>query len=163
MSTDPSILDQSADERYHKGQSLGGFTWPEDAAGGPRPSFSKEKPANTNGPNLSQWDTSSLLSLPLLGSKTLGQHQSILGGIFGAALIALGVLVYMTLSQSDASTHYLKATGQSLLQSERLAKAATQALTGNESAFADLAGSADLLVKAVNVLHSGDPVAKVEP
>jgi len=163
MSTDPSILDQSADEKYHKGQSLGGFTWPEDAAGGPRPSFSKEKPANTNGPNLSQWDTSSLLSLPLLGSKTLGQHQSILGGVFGAALIALGVLVYMTLSQSDASTHYLKATGQSLLQSERLAKAATQALTGNESAFADLAGSADLLVKAVNVLHSGDPVAKVEP
>ncbi len=104
-----------------------------------------------------------MLSMPLLGSRTLGQHQSILGGIFGAALIALGVLVYMTLSQSDASTHYLKATGQSLLQSERLAKAATQALTGNESAFADLAGSAELLVKAVNVLQSGDPVVKVEP
>ena len=163
MSTDPSVLDQSADEKYHHGQPLGGFAWPEDEAGGPRPSFSKEKPANPSGPNLSQWDTSSMLSLPLLGSRTLGQHQSILGGIFGAALIALGVLVYMTLSHSDASTHYLKATGQSLLQSERLAKAATQALTGNESAFADLAGSAELLVKAVNVLHSGDPVVKVEP
>lgn len=163
MSTDPSILDQSADVKYHQGQPLDGFTWPDDAAGGPRPSSAKEKPANSNGPNLSQWDTSSMLSMPLLGSRTLGQHQSILGGIFGAALIALGVLVYMTLSQSDASTHYLKATGQSLLQSERLAKAATQALTGNESAFADLAGSAELLVKAVNVLHSGDPVVKVEP
>lgn len=163
MSTDPSILDQSADEKYHQGQPLDGFAWPDDAAGGPRPSSAKEKPANSNGPNLSQWDTSSMLSMPLLGSRTLGQHQSILGGIFGAALIALGVLVYMTLSQSDASTHYLKATGQSLLQSERLAKAATQALTGNESAFADLAGSAELLVKAVNVLHSGDPVVKVEP
>lgn len=163
MSTDPSILDQSADGKYHQGQPLDGFAWPDDAAGGPRPSSAKEKPANSNGPNLSQWDTSSMLSMPLLGSRTLGQHQSILGGIFGAALIALGVLVYMTLSQSDASTHYLKATGQSLLQSERLAKAATQALTGNESAFADLAGSAELLVKAVNVLHSGDPVVKVEP
>ena len=69
----------------------------------------------------------------------------------------------MTLSQSDATTHYLKATGQSLLQSERLAKAATQALTGNESAFADLASSTELLVKAINVLHSGEPVVQVQP
>jgi len=163
MSTDPSILDQSAEEKFHQGHSLDGYAWTEAAAASSNPSFAKEKPENANGHVSFQWDTSSLISLPLLGLRTLGQHQSILGGVFGAALIALGALLYMTLTQSDASTHYLKATGQSLLQSERLAKAATQALTGNESAFADLASSTELLVKAVNVLHSGDPVAQVQP
>ena len=163
MSTDPSILDQSAEEKFHQGHSLDGFAWPEPAGGGPKPSFAKEKSAKLDSANSFPWDTSSLISLPLLGWRTLGQHQSILGGIFGAALIALGVLIYMTLSQSDATTHYLKATGQSLLQSERLAKAATQALTGNESAFADLASSTELLVKAINVLHSGEPVVQVQP
>ncbi|MEI7514602.1 MAG: methyl-accepting chemotaxis protein [Betaproteobacteria bacterium] len=140
-----------------------GSAWQIDIKNHTGPSFGEKKATYSDGHASSKWDISSVISVPLLGRRTLGQHQSILAGVFGAALIALAVLLYMTLNESYASAYHLRSTGQALLQSQRLAKSATQALVGNEKAFPDLAETMDLLVKSVDALKFGDQAAKVAP
>ena len=97
-----------------------------------------------------------LLSLPLLGRRTLGQHQRILVVLLALAVLVLGVVTYLALSQADRVAQQVAATGQSLMQSQRLAKSVSQALVGSAQAFPDVRESSDVLVKAVRGLKSGE-------
>ena len=67
------------------------------------------------------------------------------------------------LSQSEKAAQQLSATGQSLMQSQRLAKSVSQALVGDAKAFPDVAQSAQILVKSVRGLMNGDSELRLNP
>ena len=97
-----------------------------------------------------------LVSVPLLGSRTVEQHQRLLGAVLGLSLILLAGVTIIALNQSDRVAQQLGATGQSLMQSQRLAKSVSQALTGSAQAFPDVADSAGVLARTARGLQSGD-------
>ena len=96
------------------------------------------------------------IRLPLLGSKTVAQHQKLLSIFLALALVLLVVSVLFALRDSDRSAQQLGATGQSLMQSQRLAKSVSQAVVGDVKAFADVADSAQVLTRSVRGLVQGD-------
>ena len=103
-----------------------------------------------------------LLSLPILGRRTIAQHQRILLSLLGLSVLVLGAVAYRALSQADTVAQQVAATGQSLMQSQRLAKSVSQALIGSAQAFPDVRESSDVLAKTVRGLKSGDPTLRLE-
>jgi twitching motility protein PilJ len=104
-----------------------------------------------------------LLMLPVLGRRTIAQHQRILLILLGLSVVVLGVVAYRALSQADTVAQQVAATGQSLMQSQRLAKSVSQALVGSPQAFPDVKESSDVLTKTVRGLKSGDESLRLEP
>jgi len=102
-----------------------------------------------------------LLSLPLLGERTTVEHQRLLAILLGAALVVLTAVTFYSLNQADKVAQQVAATGQSLMQSQRLAKSVSQALVGSPQAFPDVKESADVLAKMVRGLQSGDPALRL--
>ena len=103
-----------------------------------------------------------LLSLPLLGRRTIAQHQRILLSLLGLSVLVLGAVAYRALSQAETVAQQVAATGQSLMQSQRLAKSVSQALVGSAQAFPDVRESSDVLAKTVRGLKSGEPSLRLE-
>src|SRR3990167_6794790 len=101
-------------------------------------------------------DDADLIELPLLGKKTVGQHQRLLLILLGLALAGLAALTFFALNRADKVAQQLGATGQALMQSQRLAKSVSQALVGGAQAFPDVKESSDVLAKTVRGLKSGD-------
>ena len=101
-------------------------------------------------------DNPDLITLPLLGSKSITEHQRILGYLLGISLVALALITYYALNQANKTARQINATGQALMQSQRLAKSASLALIGNQKAFPDVANSASVLSKSIRALKSGD-------
>ncbi len=97
-----------------------------------------------------------LLIVPVLGPRSLGQHQRILGAGLGLSLLLLLAIVLFARYQTDEVAQQMAATGDSLMQSQRLAKSVSQALVGNAQAFPDVAESAGVLSKTVRALKTGD-------
>ncbi len=104
-----------------------------------------------------------LLRLPLLGRRTIGQHQRILVLLLALAVAALGTVTFLALSQADKVAQQVAATGQSLMQSQRLAKSVSQALVGSAQAFPDVRESSDVLAKTVRGLKSGEDSLRLAP
>ncbi len=101
-------------------------------------------------------DGSDLVKLPLLGSRTVGQHQKILATLLGLALLAIFVVTYFALSQANQVAGEVAAAGDSATQSQRLAKSVSQALVGSAQAFPDVSESSSVLAKKVRGLKNGD-------
>ncbi len=104
-----------------------------------------------------------LLTLPLLGRRTIGQHQRILVSLLAIAVAVLGTVTFLALNQADKVAQQVAATGQSLMQSQRLAKSVSQALVGSAQAFPDVRESADVLAKTVRGLKSGENSLRLAP
>ena len=101
--------------------------------------------------------------LPLIGRRPVVEQQRILVVM---ALVGLAGLILMTLLSllgANRGATQVGASGQALMQSQRLAKSVSQALVGTASAFPDVKDSADTLVKDVRGLHSGDSDLPVAP
>ncbi|CAM5781639.1 methyl-accepting chemotaxis protein [Ottowia pentelensis] len=92
-----------------------------------------------------------------LGTRTAAQHQRLLSIVLAAALIALAIVVFWMVSSADRVAQQVGATGQALMQSQRLAKSVSQALLGNPAAFAEVKDSAGALVDNVDGLRDGRP------
>ena len=105
--------------------------------------------------------SSELLSLPVLGVRSLGEHQKILVIALGLAIAALAGITFFALSKSDRVAQQVAATGQALMQSQRLAKSVSQALIGSAQAFPDVRESADVLSKTVTGMKSGDDALRL--
>ncbi len=97
------------------------------------------------------------LGLPALRSQ---RHLLVLLAV-SLAVLAVGSVVVVR--RTDRVAHQLAATGQSLMQSQRLAKSASQALLGRPAAFAEVRESADSLARAVRGLGAGDPALSLQP
>ncbi len=103
------------------------------------------------------------ISIPILGTRTVGQHQRILYAVGTAALAVLLVTTVYVLNRTNKVAQQLGATGQALMQSQRLAKSVSQALVGSEKAFPAVAESADVLVKTARGLRNGDASLNLKP
>ena len=97
-----------------------------------------------------------LVRLPVLGSAAASKHQRTLFTLLGgSALVLVGSAVWM-LRDANNSNQQLAATGQALMQSQRLAKSVSIAMTGAAPAFGDVKDSAGVLARNVRALAAGD-------
>jgi twitching motility protein PilJ len=119
-----------------------------------------ERMANTASDG--QTGSSDQVSLPVLGKKTIVQHQRVLSVLLGLSLVLLAIVTLVGLNRSEGAAQQLSATGQSLMQSQRLAKSVSQALVGDAKAFPDVAQSSQVLVKSVHGLMAGDAELRLE-
>lgn len=79
------------------------------------------------------------------------------------SLTLLAVTALISIRQADQVAQQVAGTGQALMQSQRLAKAVSQALVGDAQAFLDVRESADVLARNVRGLASGDAGLRLEP
>ncbi len=103
-----------------------------------------------------------LITIPLLGKRTVVAHQRILAALLALALIILAVVTFFALTQADKVTQQLSATGQALMQSQRLAKSVSQAIVGTPQAFPDVKDSSDVLARSVRALKAGDEQMRID-
>ena len=103
-----------------------------------------------------------MITIPVLGTKTVVVHQRILAALLALALIVLALVTFFALTQADKVTQQLSATGQALMQSQRLAKSVSQAIVGTPQAFPDVKESSDVLAKSVRALKSGDEQMRID-
>ena len=97
-----------------------------------------------------------MVALPLLGRATAASHQRRLLLLLGVGLVVLALIAGWVLQQANRSAQQLAATGQSLMQSQRLAKSVSQALVGSPQAFPDVVESSGVLARNVRALGNGD-------
>ena len=97
-----------------------------------------------------------IINLPPLGRNTVTQHQKTLLILLGLALVVLIVTFFLALRQANQVAQQLSATGQALMQSQRLAKTTSQAMVGGQQAFPDVADSSGVLAKTIRALKSSD-------
>ena len=107
-------------------------------------------------------DVGDLIAVPVLGRRTVGQHQRLLALLLGIALIALAAVAFVALNAADKVAQQLGATGQSLMQSQRLAKSVSQALVGVASAFPEVKESSSVLARTVSGLKDGDSELRLD-
>ena len=101
--------------------------------------------------------------LPLIGAQPLAQQQRILTFVVGAGLVALALGAYLAVSSASRSAAQVGATGQAMMQSQRLAKSVSQALVGNAAAFPEVRESADVLAKNLRGLKDGSAEIAAAP
>ena len=99
---------------------------------------------------------SDALTLPLLGTRTIGAHQKLLGAGLALSLLALVAIGGFALRDSERLAEHLAVTGNAQTQSQRLAKSVSQAMFGSPEAFAEVQTSANSLATSVKELSAGD-------
>ena len=93
--------------------------------------------------------------MPVLGQGTAERHQRVLFVLLGLCVAVLAGMVAWTVLSTDKVAKQVSATGNALMQSQRLAKSVSQAAVGNASAFAEVKESADELNASVAGLQKG--------
>jgi twitching motility protein PilJ len=144
-SAEPSVLSQvglTADEAYAMEQAPGraSDSTMSEAAGIPS----------------AVMDTGSMVSLPLLGMREPAEHRRILTTLLIFALVVFLAVMFFALAQADNVARQVGASGQSLMQSQRLAKSVSQALVGSPQAFTEVSDSSAALAKNVRGLKDGN-------
>ncbi|KQV59926.1 chemotaxis protein [Pelomonas sp. Root1217] len=93
-----------------------------------------------------------------------GRHrQRALTGLVVLGLVGTAVSVSLVLASSSRSAAQVRATGQALMHSQRMAKSVSAALVGNPAAFAELRESVSTLSGVVNNLRTGEGDLAVAP
>src|SRR4051812_24736547 len=95
-------------------------------------------------------------ALPLIGNRPIAEQQRILAGLVGLSLLLLVVLTIMSIVSAGRGSAQVAATGQALMQSQRLAKSVSQALIGSPAAFPEVKESAEVLGRNVRGLKTGE-------
>jgi twitching motility protein PilJ len=108
-------------------------------------------------------ETGELVEVPLLGRKTAAQHQKTLAVLLAIGLVTLGAATVVVLGQADKVGQQVAASGQALMQSQRLAKSVSQALVGNAISFDEVRDSSTVLAKTMRGLRQGDSELSLEP
>jgi twitching motility protein PilJ len=107
-------------------------------------------------------DLQALVTVPLLGSRSAAQHQRTLAALLAVGLVVLGGVTFLALEKTDEASQQVAASGQALMQSQRLAKAVSQALVGSASAFDEVKVSSGVLSKTVQALRQGDASMSID-
>ncbi len=99
------------------------------------------------------------MALPgFLAGQPVVQQMKTLGGIFALLMLLISALVFHDNRESTHGTSYVAASGEMRMLSQRLAKAASQALQGNPSAFAQLRESREKFALLLGQLSNGGEV-----
>ncbi|RYF56627.1 MAG: methyl-accepting chemotaxis protein, partial [Comamonadaceae bacterium] len=106
----------------------------------------------------------SMAAVPVAESRSSGlaRRQRLLALALAAAVLLLLLVAGAAILRADRVAQQVASTGQSLMQSQRLAKSVSQALVGSEAAFTEVKDSSDDLLRRVNGLASGDEGLKLE-
>ncbi|MEO8248156.1 MAG: methyl-accepting chemotaxis protein [Burkholderiales bacterium] len=121
------------------------------------PTVIQDYPGNTVQPDPSEGAVETdAVTLPVLGTRPAGAHQRTLGTVLAVSLVALAAVAGLSLRDSNQAAQQLSATGNAQMQSQRLAKSASQAMVGNIKAFPEVKESGDFLVRNVKGLKQGD-------
>ena len=102
-------------------------------------------------------------SLPLIGTRPVAEQQRILLALLGIGLIGVIVLTIYSFGSARRGSAEVAATGQALMESQRLAKSVSQALVGSPSAFPEVKESAEVLANNVRGLKSGQGTVSQAP
>ena len=97
-----------------------------------------------------------VLNLPGLGRRTADQHRRILSTLLLLAVVLLAAAVFYVLNKTERLGQQVAASGQALMQSQRLAKSVSQALLGNPAAFAEVKDSTEVLARNVRGFKNGN-------
>ncbi len=116
----------------------------------------------TTGEDENAVSAAGVITIPVLGTRTVVAHQRILAALLALVLIVLALVTFLALTQADKVTQQLSATGQALMQSQRLAKSVSQAIVGTPQAFPDVKESSDVLARSVRALKAGDEQMRID-
>lgn len=94
--------------------------------------------------------------LPLIGQQPLGTQQRILAVMVTAGLLGLAGMSAYSLNSATKGAAQVGASGQALMQSQRLAKSVSQALVGSAQAFPEVKESTEVLARNVRGLSIGN-------
>ncbi len=94
--------------------------------------------------------------LPLLGQWGLERQQRLLFGAVAIGVLGLVASAILAVNSADTRASQAGATGQALMQSQRLAKSVSQALVGRAQSFPEVADSSKVLAANVRGLSNGD-------
>ena len=94
--------------------------------------------------------------LPLIGHLRLDRQQRTLATLVGVGVLGLVLGAFLSVTAADRRAAQAGATGQALMQSQRLAKSVSQALIGREQAFQEVQESSSVLASNVRGLSQGD-------
>ena len=92
-----------------------------------------------------------------------GRRQMLLTALVVLGLLGSVVTVSLSVLGGTRNAAQVRATGQALMQSQRLAKSVSAALVGNPSAFAEMRESVSTLTGVVDNLRTGNGVLAVAP
>ncbi len=94
--------------------------------------------------------------LPLVGHLKLDRQQRVLGIGLAVGVLGLVLSAFLSVNSADRRAGQSAATGQALMQSQRLAKSVSQALIGRAQAFDEVSESSKVLASNVRGLAAGD-------
>mgnify|MGYP000606066897 CR=1 FL=1 len=94
--------------------------------------------------------------LPLIGRRPLYEQQRLLLTMVGAGAAVLVITGALSLGAANRQAGQLTATGQALMQSQRLAKSVSQALVGSPAAFPEVRESGQVLARNLRGLAKGN-------
>lgn len=101
--------------------------------------------------------------LPLIGRQPVATQQRILLGLVLVGLLGLIGMTLYSFNSASKGAAQVAASGQALMQSQRLAKSVSQALIGSASAFPEVKESTEVLAKSVRGLAKGEGGLDVAP
>ncbi len=94
--------------------------------------------------------------LPLIGRRSAMEQQRVLGTLVVVGVLGFVVAGGLALTTANQRAAQLGATGQALMQSQRLAKSVSQALIGNPAAFPEVSESNTVLARNLRGLKVGN-------
>ncbi len=111
--------------------------------------------STTSGAGVDAGPAPSGRALPLIGHRPLPQQQRILGALVMSGLLLMMLAAVLALTAASRNTRQVGATGQALMQSQRLAKAVSQALGGSPASFDEVKEAASVLAANTRALKEG--------
>ncbi len=101
--------------------------------------------------------------LPLIGRMPLGRQYRTLGVLVVVGFVGLVAMTAFSLNAASKGAAQVGASGQALMQSQRLAKSVSQALIGSPEAFPEVTDSAEVLARNVRGLRDGSEHLAIAP
>jgi twitching motility protein PilJ len=108
--------------------------------------------SSTSTETLEDLDT---MVLPFLGRRPVGMLRNLGFGIVGVSAIAFVGLSAFTINRSNNVSSQVAATGDALMQSQRLAKSVSLAMVGDTQGIKDVGDSYKALNTRINALEKG--------
>ncbi|PPE69599.1 type IV pili methyl-accepting chemotaxis transducer N-terminal domain-containing protein [Caldimonas thermodepolymerans] len=103
------------------------------------------------------------VAMPVIGHLPSNTQQRVLWSLTGAGLLGLVLVVFLAQTSANRVAAQVGATGQALMQSQRLAKSVSQALVGSPQAFPEVKESVTVLVRDARGLRQGDGATGLQP
>ena len=103
------------------------------------------------------------ITLPIFGTGSVNSHQRKVLVILAISGMALVASFGWVLRENDRAAQQVAATGQALMQAQRVAKSGTQALLGVPHAFIELKNSVQVFASNARGLAQGDAALNLVP